>query len=121
MRVTVIYDSTHELAGTRHDGRPIWRPTAMLAHGHSGESIGDHEYNVITSFWVRLFSDDLHEAAEKAWRQMNVVDGTELPIQLQVRSMCIGDVVVLHRDDRPQLALIARSFGFEEIDFPEVQ
>lgn len=34
--------------------------------------------------------DDL----EQVFRQMNVVDGTELPVQLQVRSMCCGDLVL---------------------------
>lgn len=32
---------------------------------------------------------------EDCFRQMNVVDGTELPVKLKVRSMSVGDVVVL--------------------------
>ena len=31
---------------------------------------------------------------EDLFRKMNVVDGTELPVQLKVRSMCMGDVAL---------------------------
>jgi hypothetical protein len=40
-----------------------------------------------------------HDILEEVWRRMNVVDNSdiELPQKFKCRSMCVGDVVILHR------------------------
>lgn len=37
------------------------------------------------------------ESSGVVWREMNVVEGIEIPIDLRTRSMCVGDVVVPSR------------------------
>jgi hypothetical protein len=50
------------------------------------ESVDLNDYRRITS----LPTTDL----ETVFREMNVVDGTEMPVRLKVRSLSVGDVVV---------------------------
>ncbi len=64
--------------GNRHPFNPILYPGVMF-----------------TSFTpiCELPTDDL----EVIFREMNVVDGFEIPIDLRVRSMSVGDMVVVGR------------------------
>lgn len=48
----------------------------------------------------------------EVFRKMNVVDGTELPVQLKVRSMSVGDVVVADG-----VAHVCCPIGWEKVDF----
>lgn len=118
MKVSVWYDSTVE--EIEQGGETFHRPVAMLSFGCYHDSIDGHEYNLIAEFerdFVWENPDYLcSEVAEKVWRDFNVVDGTELPVQLGVRSMSIGDVVVLDGN-----VFIARFVGFElltDVEFP---
>lgn len=43
---------------------------------------------------VHTYSNEEAGSLEEIFRKMNVVDGDELPVQLKVRSMSVGDVVV---------------------------
>lgn len=55
---------------------------------------------------ARLALDDL----EVAFREMNVVEGNEIPTDLRVRSMCVGDVVLSGGK-----AFLCASMGFREL------
>jgi hypothetical protein len=46
------------------------------------------------------------------FRKMNVVNGTELPLQLKVRSMCSGDVAV----DEKGIAHFCAMIGWAEVN-----
>lgn len=63
----------------------------------------DHrDFDLVTT----IEADDL----EDLFRKMNVVDGTEAPIRLRVRSMCSGDVAV----DADGKVWFCASCGWEE-------
>jgi hypothetical protein len=50
---------------------------------------GDHK-----EFVVEVESPDVEGALEETFRKMNVVDGTELPVELGCRSMSCGDLIM---------------------------
>ncbi len=50
---------------------------------------------------------------EQVFRLMNVVDGTELPVKLKVRSLSVGDVVVEKASGKKWYCA---SIGWKEID-----
>ena len=80
----------------------------------------DHHVSFVASFEVE--AEDTHHAAEVAWRQMNRVDGTEYisTKNLEVRSMCVGDVVVVSEAGGSEPTwMAAASFGFDDIEAPE--
>lgn len=52
------------------------------------------------------------DTLETLFREMNVVDGTELPIKLRVRSMSVGDVAVEEGSGR---AHYCASVGWSEV------
>lgn len=52
------------------------------------------------------------ENTDDVFRQMNVVDGTELPVRLRVRSMSVGDVIINVNEAK---AFVVASFGFDEL------
>ncbi len=53
------------------------------------------------------------DTLDDVFRQMNVVDGDELPAKLGIRSMSVGDVIV----DNAGLAFIVAPVGFEAVKF----
>lgn len=53
------------------------------------------------------------ENLDTLFREMNVVDGTELPVQLKVRSMSVGDIVI---DLKARKAFYCSSVGWTELD-----
>lgn len=66
-------------------------------------------------FIASLANLDHHD---DVFRPMNVVDGTELPVRLKVRSMSCGDIVV---DMKTSKAWVCADFGWGELpsDFAE--
>lgn len=46
-------------------------------------------------FVIEVESTGVEGALEEAFRLMNVVDGTELPVELECRSMSCGDLVMV--------------------------
>jgi hypothetical protein len=56
-----------------------------------------------------------NERLEYIWRQMNVVDGTELPITLKCRSMSVGDIAI----DIDGQGWIVASVGWEKVELTD--
>ena len=63
--------------------------TVIYPRGHGGYPAKAHIIDV---------PDNVAEPLEWIWRNMNVVDGNELPIRLKCRSMMIGDMVLIGKD-----------------------
>jgi hypothetical protein len=53
------------------------------------------------------------ESLETLFREMNVVDGTELPVKLKVRSLSVGDIVV---DVMTRKSWYCAPVGWTELD-----
>jgi hypothetical protein len=58
------------------------------------------------TFVGRLASDNV----EEAFREFNVVDGSEIPCELQARSMSVGDLVLAGNQ-----AWLCASIGFDQL------
>jgi len=50
------------------------------------------KYNVLIGF---LEHDTIEVKLERIWREMNVVEGEEIPVKLGIRSMMVGDEAVV--------------------------
>ena len=67
-------------------------PTALtVIHNDRFEDGEPRKYPVT----LNLPDEPVIEKLEKIWRQMNVVDGIELPLKMGIRSMMVGDEVEL--------------------------
>lgn len=71
-----------------------------------------------SALYTKVASLENAYSTEGTWCEMNVVDGTELPVQLKVRSMCVGDVIV-ESIDGPMVtmyrAFVCMAAGFAEL------
>lgn len=114
MKAHVYYDVTQDEYG---------RYVAMMSHGQQRELEG-HYFQYVATYDIRGMGGSLPAIAERIWRDMNAVDGTERCVSLQVRSMSIGDVVVFDEseddDYDAQVAMVAQGFGFGVTAFPHV-
>lgn len=77
------------------------------------EDIKKSNYKQIVQ--VDIPRDNLEIALEILFRQMNVVDGTEIPVALKCRSMSVGDVAV----DPSGQAWIVDMAGYRKVEFGE--
>lgn len=78
-----------------------------------GYDDGDALINVNT--WLDIEAVDHIGAADKVWRLMNVVDGTELPAKLGLRSMCVGDVLAITDRNTGAEFTLACAMGWDDI------
>lgn len=50
---------------------------------------------------------------DNLFREMNIVDGNELPLQLRCRSMIVGDIVI---DPKAEKGWVCDMIGWKELD-----
>jgi hypothetical protein len=71
----------------------------------------------VTAFTTAPYDGNPHETAERLWAAFNRGSGSEHPEMMTapVRSMSVGDVVVLDTPDHGPVALVAAAFGWENL------
>jgi hypothetical protein len=103
--VRVFYNTTRDSEG---------RPVGIMDGWKHGRDMSGHTFDLVHTYedgWSLTPED----AAEFAFRLLNVVDGTELPVKLGVRSMSTGDAVTVTTSSET-FTLVCRNAGFERVD-----
>lgn len=108
MKVTVFYNVTKSESGV-----PLGLEVGL------GGGVDGHVFVEVDAFDVDdvvITADTVIDPAflEVVWRAYNVVDGTEKPIVLGVRSMSVGDLIEVSHGDVTKRYL-AESLGFNDV------